>query len=70
MDENDIFIDIDAKANRMEEKQAMKLWDELNKKENTVEKNLKRFKAETNLPLRKLAEITASNKVKLNILTK
>ena len=31
MDENDIFIDIDAKANRMEEKQAMKLWDELNK---------------------------------------
>ena len=70
MDGNDIFIDIDTRANRMEENQAFKLWDELNKKENTLEDKLKRFKAETNLPLRKLAEITGINKDKINILTK
>ena len=51
----------------MEENQAIKLWDELNKKENTLEDKLKRFKAETNLPLRKLAEITGINKDKINI---
>ena len=69
MDRNDIFIDIDTRANRMEENQAIKLWDELNKKENILEDKLKRFKVETNLPLRKLAEITGINKDKINILT-
>lgn len=34
MDENDIFIDIDAKENRMEEKQAIKLWNGLDKRKN------------------------------------
>ncbi|WP_418627215.1 REP-associated tyrosine transposase [Anaerosinus sp.] len=70
MDGNDIFIDIDVKSNRMEEKQANKLWDELNEKENPLEEKLKTFRAETNLPLRKLAEITGINKDKINILTK
>ena len=48
MDENDIFIDIDAKENRMEEKQAIKLWNGLDKKERTLEEKLKIFRVESN----------------------
>ena len=54
----------------MEEKQAKKLWDDLNKKENILEEKLKTFRAKTKLPLRKLAEIAGINKDKINILTK
>ncbi|WP_455577585.1 hypothetical protein [Anaerosinus sp.] len=53
MDENDIFIDIDAKENRMEEKQAIKLWNGLDKKERTLEEKLKIFKVESNYTTKK-----------------
>ena len=49
MDRNDIFIDIDTRANRMEENQAIKLWDELNKKENIFYEGLKIMANDLNL---------------------
>ncbi|MBP2629755.1 MAG: transposase [Firmicutes bacterium] len=70
MKEEDKFIEIDEKANRMEESQAIKLWNELAKNEESLEEKLKKFKEKTNLPLRKLAEITGFNKDKINKITK
>ena len=70
MDEEDKFIEIDEKANRMEESKAAKLWDKLSKMESTLEEKLKIFRVESNLPLRKLAEITGINKDKINRMTK
>ena len=61
---------IDKKANRMEESKAAKLWDKLNKMESTLEEKLKIFRVESNLPLRKLAEITGINKDKISRMTK
>jgi len=70
MKEEDKFIEIDEKANRMEESKAIKLWEELAKSEENLEEKLKKFKEKTNLPLRKLAEITGINKDKINKITK
>jgi len=70
MEEEDKFIEIDEKINRMEESQARILWDELAKSEECLEEKLKSFKEKTNLPLRKLAEITGINKDKINKVTK
>jgi len=70
MKEEDKFIEIDEKANRMEESQAIKLWNELAKSEESLEEKLKKFKEKTNFPLRKLAEITGINKDKINKITK
>ena len=70
MDEEDKFIEIDEKANRMEESKAARLWDKLSKMESTLEEKLKIFRVESNLPLRKLAEITGINKDKINRMTK
>jgi hypothetical protein len=70
MKEEDKFIEIDEKANRMEESQAIKLWEELAKSEENLEEKLKKFKEKTNLPLRKLAEITGINKDRINKITK
>ncbi len=70
MKEEDKFIEIDEKANQMEESQAIKLWNELAKSEESLEEKLKKFKEKTNLPLRKLAEITGINKDKINKITK
>jgi hypothetical protein len=54
----------------MEESKAIKLWEELAKSEVCLEEKLKRFKDKTNLPLRKIAEITEINKDKINKITK
>ena len=70
MEEEDKFIEIDEKANRMEESKAARLWDKLSKMESTLEEKLKIFRVESNLPLRKLAEITGINKDKINRMTK
>ncbi len=70
MKEEDKFIEIDEKANRMEESQAIKLWNELAKSEENLEEKLKKFKEKTNLPLRKIAEITGINKDRVNKITK
>jgi REP element-mobilizing transposase RayT len=70
MKEEDKFIEIDEKANRMEESQALKLWEELIKNEESLEEKLKKFKEKTKLPLRKLAEITGTNKDTINKITK
>jgi len=70
MKEEDKFIEIDEKANRMEESKAIKLWNELAKSEENLEEKLKKFKEKTNLPLRKLADITGINKDKINKITK
>ena len=70
MKEEDKFIEIDEKANRMEESKAIKLWEEFAKSEENLEEKLKKFKEKTNLPLRKLAEITGINKDKINKITK
>jgi len=70
MEEEDKFIEIDEKINRMEESQARILWDELAKSEECLEEKLKSFKEKTNLPLRKLAESAGINKDKINKVTK
>ena len=69
-EEEDKFLEIDEKQNRMEESQAIKLWDEIAAREESLEEQLKFFREKTGLPLRKLAEITAINKDKINRLTK
>lgn len=70
MEEEDKFIEIDEKRNQMEEKQAIKLWDEIAAREESLEEQLKYFREKTGLPLRKLAEITGINKDKINRMTK
>jgi len=70
MEEEDKFIEIDEKTNRMEESKAIILWDEFAKSEECLEEKLKSFKEKTNLSLRKLAEITGINKDKINKMTK
>ena len=70
MEEEDKFIEIDEKRNRMEENQAIKLWGEILNKEESLEEKMKKFKEQTKLPLRKLAEITGINKDKINKITK
>ena len=70
MDADDMFIEIDEKANRMEESKAVQLWEKLIKMERPLEEKLKIFRIESNLPLRKLAEITGINKDRINRVTK
>jgi hypothetical protein len=70
MEEEDKFIEIDEKRNRMEENQAIKLWGEIATGEESLDEKLKDFREKTNLPLRKLAEITGINKDKINKITK
>ena len=70
MEEEDKFIEIDEKRNRMEESQAIKLWEEIAAREEALEEKMKKFKEQTKLPLRKLAEITGINKDKINKITK
>ncbi|MDF2859000.1 MAG: transposase, partial [Neobacillus sp.] len=70
MEEEDKFIEIDEKRNRMEESQAIKLWNEIVTGAESLDEKLKDFREKTKLPLRKLAEITGINKDKINKMTK
>ncbi len=70
MEEEDKFIEIDEKRNRMEEGEAIKLWGEIAVGEESLDEKLKKFREKAKLPLRKLAEITGINKDKINKMTK
>ena len=70
MDEENEFIEIDGKANRIEESKVVELWKQLGEQEDSLERKLRVFRMASNLPLRKLAEITNINKDKINKLIK